>query len=91
MTLTSLARQWINETFNNEILILNHKTIETGAEKGTVIVRSTVTANDCLLIASGRQFDLKFTLYFNNNRLAHYSVDSDDLTVHELEEFRPRN
>jgi len=54
------GQEWINDKFNNEILILNNKRIfrPTYHEKGVIMVTTNVTASDCLLISTGRTFNL---------------------------------
>jgi hypothetical protein len=87
LTLKKLARKWINDTFNNEILLLNSKQIHYLNEKGTVIIKVNVTSNDCLRIASGKIFDLQFKITWVNNICTEELIYSNTLSESQLHEF----
>uniref|UniRef100_A0A6C0J4F6 Uncharacterized protein n=1 Tax=viral metagenome TaxID=1070528 RepID=A0A6C0J4F6_9ZZZZ len=86
MTLVKLARQWINESFNNEIFVIINKSIIKSIEKGSIIVKVTVMANDCIYIETGKVFDMEFKLNFKDNVLI-TTVYSKFLTLREMREF----
>ena len=88
MTLFALARAWINERFDSEIFLINSKEIFATGNKGEILVRMNLTANDCLYIATGTTFNVEFLLMINNNQLSSTVIKADTLSPSELQEFQ---
>ena len=88
MTLLTLARAWINKSFDSEIFIINSKKIIATQIKGTILVRMNLTANDCLYIASGTTFDVDFRLMYTDNVLSNMTIEADSLSAFEMQEMQ---
>jgi hypothetical protein len=86
MTLKSLTRTWINETFDNGTFNINSKHISYG-EKGIVVVFLTLTANDCLYIATDKKFSVEYTIKFQDNKITDISFCAWKLSTTELREL----
>lgn len=89
MTLLNLARAWINEAFDTQIFVINRKEILTDNNKGCICIKMSLTANDCLYIATGTTFPVEFKLKFRDNTVHRCIVIADTLTSDEIQELAP--